>query len=315
MRKIYLVLTGGLGNQLFQVSAALAASKGDQIFIEWTNSKPRLSSSGLPEIWNFQLPDNVSLMHKSKFQRLPSKSIGYVLRMGVNPKSYELKTGIQKFITTLASIISIPRFGKYLPIHLNQGVGFWPGLETDISRSCLLVGYFQTYKWQEVTDEAFSLNLIKVKNPSPELEELRIKAQNEDPLIVHMRFGDYKLEDTFGILSRQYYVESILEMYESKIYKSIWVFSDEIGTAKDYLSGLRIGNIRYFADISESATQTLEAMRLGKGYVIGNSSFSWWAARLSYFPSAVVIAPKPWFLRQTEPKDLIPLEWLRRQGH
>ena len=112
-----------------------------------------------------------------------------------------------------------------------------------------------------------------------------------------------------------YYQKSIRELWKSNLYKTAWVFSDEINEARKYLQGLEIKEIRYIADVADSSAQTLEAMRLGKGYVIGNSSFSWWAARLSRNPGAKVIAPSPWFIGQKELEVLIPPNWVRRRGH
>jgi hypothetical protein len=51
-------------------------------------------------------------------------------------------------------------------------------------------------------------------------------------------------------------------------------------------------------------------MRNMKGYVIGNSTFSWWAARLKYDHSAVVVAPVPWFKSMNDPEGLIPGDWI-----
>jgi len=50
-------------------------------------------------------------------------------------------------------------------------------------------------------------------------------------------------------------------------------------------------------------------MRFGKGYIIANSTFSWWGARLSYEEEPDVIVPKPWFAQAEVPIDLIPSNW------
>ena len=130
-----------------------------------------------------------------------------------------------------------------------------------------------------------------------------------------MRFGDYRLESSFGLLNQKYYQESVNELWGSGDFKSVWVFSDEIDEARRYLQDMKISEIRYIPDVANSSAQTLEAMRLGQGYVIGNSSFSWWAAKLSNNSNAKVIAPTPWFIGQDEPSELIPPNWTRRMGH
>ena len=59
-------LTGGLGNQLFQLAAGLSATKKGVLYLHWSLGKPRISESGLPEIASFNLPKNTYLELKRK---------------------------------------------------------------------------------------------------------------------------------------------------------------------------------------------------------------------------------------------------------
>ena len=67
---------------------------------------------------------------------------------------------------------------------------------------------------------------------------------------------------------------------------------------------------RWIDDIDDPSVETLEKMRFGSGYIIGNSTFSWWGAFLSYSPTPPTIAPTPWFIGLDNPRDLIPNEWM-----
>lgn len=315
MRKVYLSLTGGLGNQLFQIAAALAIAQEAEVNIEWVNSRPRLNSNKLAEISDFELPKNVSFRQMHKLQTLSAKSVGYILRMGVNPRKYEKSAIFRQLASITASLINTLTFGKYIPIRFNEGVGYFPEIADESNTSLHLIGYFQTYKWIEKSAGYSSFTNINIKQSSEELTSLTKLAEHEEPLVIHMRFGDYRLEDSFGLLTPEYYQDSIGELWKSGLYKAVWVFSDEIDAAKKYLRGIDIAEIRFISDVANSSAQTLEAMRLGKGYVIGNSSFSWWAARLSRNQNAKVIAPTPWFIGQDEPVELIPPNWARKRGH
>jgi hypothetical protein len=315
MRKIYLSLTGGLGNQLFQLAAASAIADGDSVEVEWVNSRPRLNSLGQAEVMDFALPKNIGFQKRHKFQKLNSKSIGYLLRMGIDPRRYEdfkIYKGTAAFLT---SVINLSTFRRYIRIHVNQGVGYSTRRFPKTSKSLHLIGYFQTFRWiQGDTSEEF-LNNLTVREKSPELLELINLASLESPLVVHMRFGDYRMEKSFGLLTENYYRNSIQELWKLGQFESIWVFSDEIEQAKNYLKDMEISEIKYISNVAKSSAQTLEAMRLGKGFVIGNSSFSWWAAASSFSENPKVIAPTPWFIGQEEPIDLIPENWMRRMGH
>ena len=61
----------------------------------------------------------------------------------------------------------------------------------------------------------------------------------------------------------------------------------------------------------ESSITTLEKMRCGSAYIIGNSTFSWWGSFLSHSINPPTIAPEPWFTGMNDPNELIPPEWIR----
>jgi hypothetical protein len=131
----------------------------------------------------------------------------------------------------------------------------------------------------------------------------------EKPIVVHIRRGDYKYEDQFGLLSCDYYSRAIAEIDDlsASSYGVVWLFSDEMEIAKQIL--LDIGRpIRYFG--AEFSTKSaFELMRLGHAFIIANSSFSYWAAALAHKFDVMVICPNPWFIGIDSSANLIPPRW------
>jgi len=206
-------------------------------------------------------------------------------------------------------VISIWR-KQILVVRQAVGVGFTP--LTEKKSNAYLIGYFQSYKYLDLVNSV--IKKIKVANPGKELLQVMQDAEKESPLVVHFRFGDYLQEDKFGQPSNKYYREAIQEMWNSGRYKKIWVFSDEIEIAKSLFPSEFISHVRWMENIDKSSVSTLEAMRLGKGYVLANSTFSWWGAYLSHTDQAVVIAPSPWFQGMESPESLIPKNWQERNS-
>jgi hypothetical protein len=305
---LVLHLTGGLGNELFQVAAALYASKSKEVTIEWVLGKPRVNTSNLPQIECYELPPEITLLQRSKNSWLAGKTLGYLLRSSIEPNCVEVSRVYRYVTKLLGSAILAVKFRKFRLITTGDNVGFYP-LKVD-DRSRYLVGYFQSHKYSESESVLQILKSLKAKN-FENYSKYRDLASKEEPLVVHVRLADYRQEDKFGIPQLSYYHEAVSKLWNSGNYKSIWLFSDEPENALDRIPDELQVHIRSFGDIENCIVKTLEVMRLGKGFVIANSSFSWWGARLSVNLDPVVVAPSPWFYKMNEPKFLIPPEWLR----
>ena len=303
--KVIVPLTGGLGNQLFQVSAAMAIAKGSQVGLDWSIGAPRLNSHGQPEIASFELPENVHLLARANRSKVTKKASGYLLRIGVSPRKFESFFLYKAFLNLLWSILISLSSRRLIVSSAGRGVGYFPLRRRGIKQ--LIYGYFQSYIWPETSNEL--LRGMKPVDYSTELISYHKLSEIESPLIVHIRLGDYKLENSFGIPSKRYYSEAISEMWQTGEYKKIWVFSDEPNSAETLLPEEYHSELRWIPEVDSSAAQTLEAMRFGKGYVIGNSTFSWWGAFLAYNSNVQVIAPQPWFRFGESPQALIPPGW------
>jgi hypothetical protein len=311
MKRHYLHLTGGLGNQLFQLAAGLSMAGDGYLLISEKNGRPRTNSSGQPELFSFNLPSNVRKLEQNHFSNFNSRTCGYVIRMGVKPRKLERLPIIEHAIRFAASVANSIFFRDIIKVMKVKGVGY-----TQITRqSNMLIGYFQSFKYAERPDVFEKLSQLQLMSTGPIARYLIQQAEIELPLIIHLRRGDYSNETSFGLLGVEYYLSSVNDLLKSSETRSIWVFTDDLKEAESLFQGKFDLPIRFIDDVDGSASASLEVMRHGKAYVIGNSSFSWWAAFLRYDTSAKVIAPNPWFVGQEEPKYLIPPSWKRLNGH
>ena len=309
-KKSFIVsLTGGLGNQLFQLAAALNLSSGKNLELTSAYGNPRPLNSQFADLYSFSLPTNVRIIERKPATLLVKKCVGYNLRMGIKLRNYEKIKFVKWLISKTTSFLLFFDLHKFVTLISSGGVGF---SQINISKNnSLLVGYFQSFKWAtspEVFEKLKALNLLTY---SEVLDKLYIESKEVLPLVVHVRLGDYLKEDSFGVLSKNYYLQAIEKMMATHEYKEIWVFSDDLENAKLVLPRKFEKLTKWMQEIENSPAKTLQAMRFGHGYVIGNSTFSWWGAFLSYNESAKVIAPDPWFKGMESPKDLIPPKWER----
>lgn len=311
-KKVGLYLTGGLGNQLFQLAAALSIAGVREIEILEKPGRPRLNQDREPELFNLTISQIAKVKRIKVDGYLLGKSLGYILRSSIWPRGIEKNPFFSVATKLAATAIQSIRFKKmYFPLSISD-VGYSElTFRENLAKvfNPLLVGYFQSYFWPESVKN--QMKLLRIDQEGPDLKSLRLQSESLAPIVIHVRRGDYKTETSFGLPGMDYY-KSGMDIID-KIYANhpVWVFSDNIDEAKEVLNWLPPERIKYIADVDKQTAASFMAMRLGCAYIIANSTFSWWGAFLSNTENPLIIAPDPWFAGQKEPTLLIPSDWLR----
>jgi hypothetical protein len=309
---IYIKLMGGLGNQLFQFASGLyySLNSDSKLVIDDSFGNHRTNSTGAAAIFSYSSKEFKTISGYSRniyLQRVTDKILSLLIRLSLKSSrkiAYRLFTYVLLVVSNVLMSIRLKRMVKII---CPNEIGYkYLAINSHFT---YLHGYFQTFRFASDPKVKDRLASLTIKNSSvTRFSEL---ATREKPLIIHIRLGDYLQESNFGVLSAEYYKKSINLMLSKFTFKHIWVFSDEIDKAKFYIPAEYTSMCRWIDDKGVSAAETLEKMRLGNGYIIGNSSFSWWGAFLSYNNETPVIAPDPWFTGIKNPVDLLPLHWIR----
>jgi hypothetical protein len=306
---ILISLTGGLGNQLFQLAAGLNHAEKGKLCLVTTLGAPRKSLAGKAELLSFVLPERVEVLGDKQANWIIRKTAGFMLRKGVAPSLLERNKLFVLISSLMANLFMALHFRQRIVVTASSGVGYAPIRMT--KSNTLLLGYYQSYRWAENLKVKRELSSIVYLKDAKIIEQYALESKTELPLVVHVRLGDYLSEKNFGIPSKGYYRKGISRVLRTGKCNSIWLFSDELEKAQTYIPDDISIPVRLISEIDESPAATLEVMRLGAGYVIANSTFSWWAAYLRKNEDAEIIAPTPWFSRMPEPVDLIPINWQR----
>lgn len=298
-------LMGGLGNQLFQLAFGLAATRSGKLELVTTFGSPRKNLSGGPEIADFALPDCVSIkLHRRN--RLIARLINLLL---VRSLSLNSRRSLDILFKKILSFSLTLKFKTRCTISVGRNVGF-SEMKLPL-RNKFIIGYFQSWKWYREPEIQRIMRDLRPKRQSETIRRYVEIAKMEKPLLLHVRLGDYKNEAGIGLLGLLYYQRALTEMARiGASYGTIWVFSDEVDEAKKFLEPLSLDHVR-FIDEDISSVETLELMRLCRGYIIANSTFSFWGAALSKSDSPIVMAPEPWFQNAESPEKLIPADWIR----
>jgi hypothetical protein len=285
-------LKGGLGNQLFQYAAGVFLIERLKKEITFKSSNPRLHKvdqrTDLSD-FNFKYkiePSDAAISNRKLLMlRMIRKIMKYYFKFSSHGnfifKSYE--SPVTGFDFNLEKIRNIEKIS----------------------------GYFQTYQYVDAIKQDF-VDQMTLQNESRVLKSLLSLARVENPLIIHVRGGDFKSHlNSSGLLSFQYF-QKALEIGTNITKPShIWFFSDDEEYCDEIVKKLKIKNCRrIYPNSGLSSAETLVLMSNGSGIIISNSTFSWWAAYLSE-KSKFVIAPDKWFRNMEDPVHLIPSSWIK----
>lgn len=298
-------IVGGFGNQLFQLAALISMKRfpEDYCNLEWGLGSLRLNEHGLPEISKLNLTSQYFFHRNKKLSWITSKCIGFVRRLEKDfPDSRKTKIA---YALAKPAILLYFLANRKVVIHDELG---YVDLSDYLNSKSIQFGYFQSYIYlleTNVRDE-----MLKILEPEKNLEYSKYLelSKKETPVVIHIRLGDYRSEDKFGMIGHGYISKAldILEIDQSRRY---WLFSDEPEAAAAMIPEKIRSHVRLI-DIKDTV-QSFQVMRLGSDYIISNSTFSWWAAMTSYNHSARVCAPTPWFKDLKSPESLIPENWVK----
>lgn len=280
-------LIGGLGNQLFIYFAS-------RYFTSKTGVKTTLNLSTIGTggtnhgrtILDFDLDAN------------------FIESNGKNPFSIWRRVSAK-------TVARIPRLRHFLQQnsrnYISDVLGFDQKL-LSIRTGTNVHGYFQSWKYYENFQKTESTDIRLVRYSKWYRDTLELMTLT-DPTVVHIRIGDYlPLRESFGILGSGYY-RCAVDYLESYEISPIWVFSDDIEMAKKILMESGITNTIYISPPEGTpASESMMLMSKAKRIIIGNSTFSWWAAMFGS-EDKKVLYPKPWFKNSVEPQELIPSKW------
>ena len=290
---------GGLGNQLFIVAAAMAASNhwGDNFQIDMRGAAKGIERGG-PHLVASDLQSLV--INGRQFRNSGSQKLAY---------------GFLEFTASIES-----RIQRHLREQAQLGISFTSGTtgynQTVYSQKKLYTrGYFQSYRYlQYLRDNSIGFNLQLAK-PSPQFMELTKQFNVENSTVVHLRRGDYlKHADSFGILASSYYQKSLDKLKSLGKLNPVLVFSDDEARVSQMIrDGLWA---EYKAQLVPTSgldpAEVLMMMSKSCSFVIANSSFSWWAAALN--EKSHVIHPSTWFKSEPSPYELFFPNWIAQES-
>lgn len=251
MSTIYLRLAGGLGNQLFQLLAAhqLHERTGYQVVV-LTDSLSSYKTERNPECAKF-----LTEHHERLFEFRPGN--------WRNPLEWlSLSTRAGRWAPRIS--VNDRNFHEHAKCHLSG-----------VSHPLLMDGYFQS-GW---TTESFAKALQKSRFALPVQEQQKLKPYQ---CVVHIRGGDFLNVKIHQVTDAHYYCLAISHALNSGYTEFITVSDDREyceAIMQQIRSRLKDVNIITAAQ-GGSLIEDFSRIAIAPARILGNSTFSWWAAAL-----------------------------------
>lgn len=291
-KQISIQLEGGIGNQLFQISAGIYF--GNKLEAEPIFKTPLEEYGQNQDSW---LLNALSLDYKIYSNKLLNFKINkFIWRID---RKMIKKSKIYSFIRRVKDFQNISDSNL---IHIS-------------TRTREIRGYFQNSIYATYGKESILkiLNEFKLSNSAKLLMD---KVESQGPVGVHVRRGDYlKFGNLYGLLSNAYYEEVCKKILKHSPNQIFWVFSNDIQNTKDTFSQSSLISQLYFVDLKKELTDLESLILLSKceGHITGNSTYSWWAAFISD-KSKFIFSPDPWNKNIVYSDKLIPKNWIKQKA-
>lgn len=300
---VYLRVSGGLGNQLFQYAAgaAVASSLRTDLVVDPSGIFDA-NRRGTATKREFDLPwlfPNINVLVSKK--RITDPIIRIALRHGKSP------------ISTLASDLAY-----FFDSHAMRSQSLFRDRDVDKilhlvseakSRNIVhLNGYWADFRLAELGRAWILSQMSKELVLNPRLRRIEIEMKESRSTVVHVRRGDFlsKWGKIHSVTSLSYFAAAmdLLAPWTEKFY----VFSDDIQWCR---ANLRSTNKDIQFISREEAERDFEHLLLMSGakhFIISNSSFSWWAAWLGGQDEKRVVRPFAW-TKNDSGASVYPPEW------
>lgn len=298
---IFILLMGGLGNQLFQTSAGTYYGSATTYLVSNLANATK-SANGKAEIFDFALPDKVKEYQFENVSYFTQKLINYSIRISTNKRTFRHAI----FENALSLLLSI-NMKRKISVHISDDVGYSNTIQISKNAS-LLIGYFQSWKYAETLIDSCNNRELKLASNTGNFSEAVNRIPDANWRLVHIRLGDYLSNGDFGLLSPTYFNQQI-ELQNNEQIMPTLVFTND----KEKLAEMNPLLSEYASDLDKglSSAELLVLCSYATNFIISNSTFSWWAAYISGHGGINVVAPQPWFRYTNSPTELVPPHWVR----
>lgn len=293
-------ITGGLGNQMFQYSFAVALKHQhpeEDVYIDTQHYHTIF----------FKKYKSSNLHNGYELDKIFS---GLELPMAGFKQLVKLSYWIPNYVVSriMRKVLPVRKTEWISPFSMDYA---FDEKALKNSNSCYYEGYWQAIGYySDIKDEL--MNVFAHPAPNSYNANLIRKIQSSESVGIHVRRGDYLQTPYFkGICELNYYNKAITDLLKDGKRHTFYVFSNDIEWCKENLLVLIKEHECVFVTENKGKDSCWDMflMTYCKDLIIANSSFSWWGAFLNRNANRVY-APYPW-LNQNCKQEVYDASWIK----
>lgn len=171
-----------------------------------------------------------------------------------------------------------------------QWLGYYKPILSDLRQDLQLKEEFYTEEYLKIMDIIRECNSVSI----------------------HVRRGDYLVQEGFHELPFRYYFEAL-----NYIRGDLFIFSDDMKWCREKFKRSYFNREIFFVDLEDYLS--FDLMRNCKNNIMANSTFSWWASFLNDNEDKKVVTPREWLCNDIQETDgnevYFPKEWIKIKGN
>jgi hypothetical protein len=285
-KKVIFEISGGIGNQLFQFSAAK--------HFEFQNDLNLILKKQIKKDLKFTQDESLSKLFNN-LEIFPDKNRAGRLQI--------FWARIDRYLARNSET-----YAKVRKIFVAHEPGYIE-IEPNFEKQKIIRGYFQSYLYAEHSKNQIVDAINKLETSSWTKNKIA-EAETIKPIAIHIRRGDYVSQASrYGLLGKEYYLKALAKISEISNLNTVWIFSDGSDSILESVIGTKYPVTIIRKPLEVTDLDILLIMSKCSFHVIANSTYSWWAAFLSDTTQKICY-PEPWTISGINPRKLIPPDWV-----
>lgn len=179
------------------------------------------------------------------------------------------------------------------------------------TKACYYFGYWMNEAYfSSITDEVRKVFMFRDIDDRNLAFAQQMKGMNSVSL--HIRRGDYLMNTDYNVCTEKYYQNAINQICSKVTDPKFYIFSDDPDWCNSFMKQFEVDFEVVTHNRGKDSYKDMYLMTQCHHNIIANSTFSWWGAWLNKHDGKIVVAPSPWW--NINEKTPVCDKWYKIEG-